>query len=194
MENLVLAGHSMGASTTIMAAKRLPAGVAKVAISQHQGICGPFGPPPWPSTWMPADFKEAAGKMPLILTTATNDTAFWPAPHTAQHELGCFQKSTDNGAVSSTIAVQFSAAACEDDGTGGRYDRKWSTGGHDCPMRLRSVETGWVLIAAKLYAQLGGDATSECHQMLWGEKAGSLRKDPDVEKSFVNPPSNFSVP
>lgn len=33
LENVVIGGHSMGASCTIKAAKRLPAGTAKVAIS-----------------------------------------------------------------------------------------------------------------------------------------------------------------
>lgn len=33
LENVIIAGHSMGASCTIKAAKRLPAGTAKLAIS-----------------------------------------------------------------------------------------------------------------------------------------------------------------
>merc|ERR1712187_693967 len=46
IENIMLAGHSMGATSTIMAAKRLPAGKIKAAYAQHPGLCGPFGPPP----------------------------------------------------------------------------------------------------------------------------------------------------
>lgn len=179
----------MGASSTIMAAKRLPAGTAKAAVSQHPGICGPFGPPPWPSTWMPSDFTTATAKMPVLLTTATNDGAFWPAPHTAEHELGCFHKATDDSASkASTAFAQFNATACADDGKGGRYDRKWSNGGHDCPMKEHSVETVWVLVAAKLYAQLDGDASSQCHAMLWGSQPNSLQKDPAVEKYVINAP------
>eukprot|EP00927_Polykrikos_kofoidii_P050774 TRINITY_DN44649_c0_g1_i1.p1 TRINITY_DN44649_c0_g1~~TRINITY_DN44649_c0_g1_i1.p1 ORF type:complete len:365 (+),score=27.93 TRINITY_DN44649_c0_g1_i1:24-1097(+) len=191
--NLVLAGHSMGASTTIMAAKRLPVGTAKVAIAQHPGVCGPFGPPPWPSTWMPSDFEKVSGKMPIILTTATNDGAFWPAPYTAPHELGCFHKSTDASATKAATAfIQFSEQACVDDGTGGRYDRKWSTGGHDCPMKV-SVETPWVLVAAKLYGQFDGESQSQCYRMLWGSGASSLQHDLAIEKFVVNPPGSQSL-
>jgi len=195
LKNLVLAGHSMGASSTIMAAKKLDAGTAKVAIAQHPGICGPWGPPPCLgpgilcSTWMPKDLEEVTAKLPFLLTTATNDGAFWPEPHTAEHELGCFHKSTDNSKTKdSTAFAQFSAAACADDGKGGRYDRKWSDGGHDCPMNHESVETPWVLVAAKLYAQVGGETSSKCHAMLWGTEAGSLQKDPALEKSVINTP------
>merc|ERR1711976_16819 len=74
LKNLVLAGHSMGASSTIMAAKKLPAGTAKAAVAQHPGLCGPFGPPPCLgpgilcNTWMPADFEEVSSKLPVLLT------------------------------------------------------------------------------------------------------------------------------
>lgn len=190
LENLVLAGHSMGATSTIMAAAKLPPGTSKVAVAQHPGICGPWGPPPCLgpgkllcSTWMPSDFKTASSKMPVLLTTATNDAAFWPAPHTAEHELGCYEKSTTSEAY--TAFVQFSADACADDGTGGRYDRKWSTGGHDCPMRKVSPETQWVLVAAKLYAQLGGSSSSECYALLWGEDS-VMKKDAAVEKVMID--------
>jgi len=199
LKNLVLAGHSMGATTTIMAAQKLPAGTAKVAIAQHPGICGPFGPPPCLgpgplcNTWMPSDFRDVSAKMPVLLTTATNDGAFWPAPHTAEHELGCFHESTDasdkSAKAASTAFAQFSATVCADDGTGGRYDRKWSNGGHDCPMLPHSPETTWVLVAAKLYAQLAGDPASTCHKMLWGNQSSSLQKDPAVEKFVINSPS-----
>jgi hypothetical protein len=195
LQNLMLAGHSMGASSTIMAAKRLPEGTAtvtpKVAVSQHPGLCGPFGPPPCLgpgplcNTWMPADFTTASQKIPLLLTTATNDGAFWPAPHTAPHEYGCYNKSV-GGPSKGTAFTQFSASACSDDGTGGRYDRHWSTGGHDCPMKVHSVETQWVLVAAKLYAQLDGDTSSHCHAMLWGSAKGSMSQDPAVEHHKLN--------
>lgn len=191
LKNMILVGHSMGASSTIMAAKRLPAGTAKAAVSQHPGICGPFGPPPWPSTWMPADFEAASAKMPVILTTATNDAAFWPQPHTAEHELGCFHKATDGSASkSSTAFAQFNATACAEDGQGGRYDRKWPNAGHDCPMKKDSVETVWVLVASKLYTQLGGDPSSNCHAMLWGKGGDSIQKDPSVEKFVINEPTS----
>merc|ERR1712014_184524 len=90
----------------------------------------------------------------------------------------------------STAFAQFSAVACTDDGKGGRYDRKWPDGGHDCPMNQPSVETQWVLVAAKLYAQIGGVASSKCYAMLWGQGIESLQKDPAVEKAVINAPSS----
>jgi len=189
LERLMLVGHSMGASSTIMAAKKLPKGVAKAAVAQHPGVCGPYGPPPCIpgscNTWMPADFKEASRSMPIVLTTATNDGAFWPAPYTAPHEYGCYNQSLDASSKGTAFA-QFSAKVCQDDGTGGRYDRHWSTGGHDCPMRVVSPETEWVLVAAKLYAHLGGDTASQCHKMLWGTDSDSLQKDTALEKFKIN--------
>ena len=74
--NIAVAGHSMGATCSIMAGVRLPAGTAKVLITQHPGICGPFGPPPWPSTWLKSDLGKANQKLPILFTTATNDGAF----------------------------------------------------------------------------------------------------------------------
>jgi len=191
LENLILAGHSMGASSTIMASKKLPAGTVKATIAQHPGICGPFGPPPCLgpgalcNTWMPQDFKDVSRDHPMVLTTATNDGAFWPAPYTAEHEYGCYNQSLDS-ATKGTIFAQWSADVCQDDGTGGRFGRKWSTGGHDCPMRVHSVETPWVLAAAKLYGQLGGDSSSSCHAMLWGVGPDSLSKFKGAEHFEIN--------
>lgn len=198
LQNLALVGHSMGATSTLMAASKLPAGTAKVAISQHPGICGPYGPPPCLpgacNTWMPKDLEKVSSMMPFLLTSATNDGAFWPAPYTAEHELGCFHESTDKSSTKdSTAYMQFSEAACTDDGKGGRYNRKWSNGGHDCPMKNPTPETPWVLTAVKLYTQLGGSTSSKCHDMLWGSGADSLQKDPAVEKSVINAPSSAAA-
>lgn len=197
--NIVLVGHSMGASSTILATHKLDAGSVKMAYAQHPGICGPFGPPPCLgpgplcNTWMPEDFKDASSKVPMVLSTATNDGAFWPAPQTAEHELGCFHKSTDGVQAQGTAFVQFSEAACQDDGQGGRDGRTWSNGGHDCPMKGNSVETPWVLVAAKLYGQLGGDANSRCHTMLWGDGEDSIRNDGAAEQCVVNGPQSATV-
>ena len=43
---------------------------------------------------MQADLAALVKDVPVFFTTATNDAAFWPAPETAKHELGCF-----NGAL-----------------------------------------------------------------------------------------------
>merc|ERR1712137_68446 len=194
LANIVLVGHSMGGTATIMTAQKLPVGSVKLAYAQHPGVCGPWGPPPcigptwlpgFCNTWMPSDLKDVASKMPVVISTATNDNAFWPAPATAQHEFGCFNSST-NGS-DGTAFVQFSTAVCMDDGKGGRYNRKWSNGGHDCPMKDDSPETPWVIVAAKLYAQLDGDASSKCYAMLWGADDDSLRKDPAAKAVVVYP-------
>mmetsp|Transcript_1019 Transcript_1019/g.3457 ORF Transcript_1019/g.3457 Transcript_1019/m.3457 type:complete len:346 (-) Transcript_1019:185-1222(-) len=199
LANIVLAGHSMGASSTIMAAAKLPAGTAKLAFAQHPGLCGPLGPPPCLvhggplcSTWLDVDFRAAAAKLPLIMTTASNDQAFDVlGSKTPAKELKCFQKSTAGAgpAKGGTVFAKFSAEACQDDGRGGRAGRSWSNGGHDCPMKGASPETTWVLVAAKLYAQLGGDATSQCHARLWGQGRGSLPQDAAIDQHIVNAPS-----
>lgn len=202
--NIILAGHSMGATSTIMASTLLPSehglGKVKACLAQHPGICGPFGPPPCVGpvceTWMPSDLAHITARMPVLLTTATNDGAFWPAPYTAEHEEGCFNKSTAGSlAMSSqgTVFAQFSAAVCQDDGKGGRYNRKWSDGGHDCPMGEASPETQWVLIAAKLYAQFDGSASSACHAKLWGPGAAADMSKGGIEKHITNPSTNKSV-
>jgi len=195
LQNVILAGHSMGATSTIMASLTVS---AKACLAQHPGICGPFGPPPCLgpgpllcNTWMPSDFETVSSKMPVLLTTATNDGAFWPAPHTAEHELGCFQKST-KGLSKGTVFAQFSSAVCQDDGQGGRYNRTWSDGGHDCPMGEESPETQWVLTAAKLYAQFDASTTSACYSRLWGPDAAAAMSKAGIEKHIINP-SNSTV-
>ena len=59
--NIIIAGHSMGATCSIMAGQRLAPGSVKLLITQHPGICGPFGPPPWPATWLPSDLVRPIG-------------------------------------------------------------------------------------------------------------------------------------
>ena len=171
--NIIVAGHSMGATCAIMAGKRLsnpenkvidPASI-KGIVTQHPGICGPFGPPPWPNTWLMSDLATLNAKFPVLFTTATNDAAFWPSPLTAKHELGCF-----NGALESRNAtdapaafVDFSTNACQNDGARPPFD----DGGHNCPFK-NGVETPWVLTFAKLYGQQGGRKTSKCWKMVYG--------------------------
>jgi dienelactone hydrolase len=201
--NIVLAGHSMGASSTIMAAANLPAGTAKLAYAQHPGLCGPIGPPPCIIhgsalcyTWLDVDFQAVSSKMPIIMHTAANDKAF-DIPlitKTPKKELECFHTATDNSdSKDSTIFARFSEDVCQDDGQGGRDGRTWSNGGHDCPMLNNSPETAWVLTAAKLYAQLDGDVNSHCHAMLWGNGQDSLQQDSAVDEKIVNVPSLANV-
>ena len=63
---------------------------------------------------MQNDLKDVSKRHPVLFTTATNDSAFWPKPLTAKHEEGCFNGSIDEG--STAIFAQFSADACNDDG------------------------------------------------------------------------------
>lgn len=195
MTRIISAGHSMGATCAIEAGRRLTeAGTPLVAvITQHPGICGPFGPPPWPSTWLKSELKYLADHVPLIFTTATNDGAFWPAPHTAEHELGCFNGAELNGTTSAFI--QFTADACKEDGN----RKPFPDGGHNCPSKRSEQggpETPWVLTAAKLYAHMDGSASSACAARLWGSGAGSIAKDAAVEKliRFQRPGATSGAP
>lgn len=177
MDNVISAGHSMGATCSIMAAKRLAKSGEKLraVITQHPGICGPFGPPPWPSTWLEGELRYVAEHFPVIFTTATNDAAFWPAPLTAKHEMGCFEGAKLNGTTAAF--VQFSASACAEDGKSAPF----KDGGHNCPFKP-TPETPWILTALKLYAQQDGLTTSQCSKLLWGDGPGSMGRDTNVEK------------
>jgi len=188
MSNIVLAGHSMGATCSIMASHRaptdarVPKGSVKLTVTQHPGICGPFGPPPWPSTWLESDLGQVVTDFPTIFTTATNDGAFWPAPLTAKHELGCFN-GTFKALNSSkpTAFIQFSKAACPKTGEVPPFDDS----GHDCPFKS-GVETPWVLTAMKLYTQQKGNMQSQCAKMLYGDQDGSLAQDAHVDQFFIH--------
>lgn len=181
LHNIISAGHSMGGTCSIMAGRRSDAGVLKAVVTQHPGICGPFGPPPWPATWMESDLAALSEKTPLLFTTATNDGAFWPKPYTAEHELGCFTNSKVHGPAA---FAQFSAGACAEDHASSPFTDE----GHNCPFKP-SVETPWVLRFAKLYAQLGGRADSRCHELIWGSSEGSLRSSHSVEHSVIVAPT-----
>ena len=181
----------MGATCSIMAGSRLAksGGNLKLVVAQHPGICGPFGPPPYPSTWMKSDLKTVAAHFPLIFTTATNDGAFWPQPYTAEHELGCFNGANLNGTTSAFI--QFNAASCDED-----KDRSpYPDGGHNCPLKKypNTPETPWVLVAMKLYTHMGGSSDSNCADLLWGNGATSLAADSNLDRLVRNHPGRISA-
>ena len=171
---VAVAGHSMGATCAIAAGAAGAPGSYRVVVAQHPGICGPFGPPPWPATWMPGDMADLTAKFPLLMTTATNDGAFLPAPYTAPHEHGCY----DKGANGTAAFVQFSEAACAEDGA---REPLVDDGGHDCPMKIGVPESPWVLVALKLYLLNDGDPKSTCHALLYGNETTSLRNAPDAD-------------
>ena len=190
--NIVIAGHSMGATCSIMASKTLVDDPAvKLTITQHPGICGPFGPPPDPDTWNPPDMAAVAAAHPVLMTTATNDGAFWPAPLTAKHEHGCFEKVPPmvNESENKGMAfVQFSAAACAEDGA---REPVVKDGGHMCPAKTARggwPENVWLLAAIKLYTQQGGSKESKCFGMLWGNSTDSLRNSNTTDLTDVRPP------
>jgi len=180
MNNIISAGHSMGATCSIMAGSRIAkeGRTLKLVVAQHPGICGPFGPPPSPDTWMESDLKTVADKFPILFTTATNDSAFWPQPYTAEHELGCFNGAKLNS--SKSIFVQFNAASCSEDNDRSPY----LDSGHNCPLKYFSTnpESPWVLTTMKLYTHMGGSMVSNCADLLWGKGAKSLSTDSNVEK------------
>jgi hypothetical protein len=184
MQNIVLAGHSMGATDSIEASHRYDGdGKVVLTVTQHPGLCGPLGPPPSPDTWMPKDMSDILTKHPLLMTTARNDGAFLPAPLTANHEYSCYQSAIEKDKSKHMAAfVEFSEEACAEDG-----DRQpiAKDGGHMCPCKFKNgggPETPWVLTAAKLYAQKGGSDTSECYRMLWGDSYDSLQNSETVER------------
>jgi dienelactone hydrolase len=177
--NIAIAGHSMGATCSIAASHTLVDDPSiKLTIAQHPGVCGPFGPPPLPATWMPADMAAVASAHPVLMTTATNDGAFWPAPQTAKHEHGCFDQVVPKVKGGKGMAfVEFTSDACAEDGA-----RKplVTDGGHDCPMKIPRggwPENPWLLTAIKLYTQQGGSSESKCYDLLWGNSLTSLRND-----------------
>ena len=129
------------------------------------------GPPPDPATWDKKQLTEVQAKFPILFTTATNDGAFWPAPYTAQHELGCFNGGTVNTTKPARF-IQFNAVACNKDHSHPPFD----SSGHDCPFKS-GVETPWVLTMMKFYAQQEGSASSSCNKML-----SSIVEDSHVEK------------
>ncbi|GMH47667.1 hypothetical protein TL16_g00117 [Triparma laevis f. inornata] len=172
---IIIAGHSMGATCSINAANTLRDEGIVLDIAMHPGICGPFGPPPCPSCWKSATLLSVAEAMPVVFTTATNDGAFWPAPHTAEHEYGCFKKSVgdienkNEVNIKNAAFIQFNAQVCEQDG---EREPVVKDGGHNCPMKRIGggyPEFSAVLTAAKLYGHLDGDQDSQCYEQLYGE-------------------------
>lgn len=153
----------------------------KLTVTQHPGVCGPTGPPPLPATWMPETLKELAEKHPVFFTTATNDGAFWPAPETAKHELGCWEKAMKGSDIAVSIFAQWSEAACVED----HARDPFPDGGHNCPMKIPNggePEMPWALVAMKLYAMHGGSQDSKCHELLWGNNADSLKNSTWADK------------
>lgn len=210
VNNIVLGGHSMGASTAIMAAAKLQeagtAGAIKFVFSLHPGLCGPIGPPPCLqhggplcSTWLDIDVDLLLQSTPFLLTTATNDGAFRPAPNTAAEELACFTGGMNLSSTTSTDAVfaQFTEESC----LGGLGEEN----GHCCPLGddWEYTLTGsnpdpqwpWVIRAMRLYAQQGGNLNTECADLYLGNGGQSLSESRDIERSVFRvlqyPPAGF---
>lgn len=193
-DNVIINGHSMGATCAIEAGKTVTSrpnnGGVKAVITQHPGICGPFGPPPLPATWMPNDLATVNKHLPFIMTTATNDGAFWPAPATAKHEWGCFNRTMAKltPVPNANLFIQFSTAACTED----KKRLPFKDAGHDCPFKI-DVETPWVTTAIKLYAHHNGSTHTRCSSMLYGNASspGTVLSDKNVEHAIVNSPPSL---
>jgi len=201
VNSIVLGGHSMGASTAIMAAAKLQeagtAGAIKFVFSLHPGLCGPIGPPPCLqhggplcSTWLDIDIDLVLQSTPFLLTTATNDGAFRPAPNTAEEELACFTGGIDLSSNTSTAAVfaQFTEESC----LGGLGEEN----GHCCPLGdWEDPQWPWVLRAMRLYAHQGGSLKTLCADVYLGNSAQSLRESRDIERTVFRvlqyPPAGF---
>ena len=178
-----LSFHSFtrGATCSINASHKLKDNKnIKLTATLHPGICGPFGPPPCPSCWTTETLEEVASARPLLFTTATNDGAFWPAPHTAEHEYGCYLKSVgesdDTGNLHPLAFVQFNADVCAEDGN---REPLIEDSGHMCVSKNVvdgvAPEFEWLIKAVKLFGQLGGDEKSVCYSMIYGEESNSLK-------------------
>jgi hypothetical protein len=141
---------------------------------------------------MPSDLAEVMEKNPVLFTTAHNDGAFWPAPYTAEHEHGCYEKTL--AALDKTKDVkphsflQFTAAACAEDN-----DRKpFPDGGHNCPMKKLDggrPENPWVLNAMKLYTHMEGSEDSMCYKIMYGNETTSMRNSKDIEIHDIHVPA-----
>jgi len=135
---------------------------------------------------MPSDLREVMEKNPVLFTTATNDGAFWPAPLTAKHEFGCYEKTIEGLSedAKAHAFVQFSESACFED-----HDRSpFPDGGHNCPMKKLDggfPENPWVLTAAKLYTHMNGSEDSVCYNMMFGNETFSLQNSVSVEKHDI---------
>lgn len=186
MSSVVVSGHSMGATCSIEAATTLASlddKRVKLVVAQHPGLCGPFGPPPWPSTWLPKGFASMNAKYPVLMTTATNDNAFLPAPTTALHETQCYNATIALATVDTktSIFVEYSDKACQNDHARDPFDDS----GHNCAFKT-TTETPWMTTAIKYYAHLGANPASKCHEMLFGQNSTSFLNDANVQNLMIN--------
>lgn len=190
LQRIAIAGHSMGGNNVIKAGYQLATGAVvaniRVMVAQHPYLCGPFGPPPSPITWSEKQLHAISEKYPMLYTTATNDGAFWPAPGTANHEMGCFNGSKLEGPAA---FMQFTAEACKET----NKSQPWAEEGHDCSFKP-NVDTPWVVRILKLYAQQDGDLKSQCASLLWNNGASGPKGDPNVDKAIIlNIPTSLTI-
>lgn len=166
VKNVAVAGHSMGSGEVIRVGQNLSSGAVKFLAVQH-----PFE--------IVMQGLAEANKFPMLITTSTNDEAFFPAPKTAAGVIEAFNNANLTGPAA---ALQFSAAACPET----NKSMPWTESGHDCSFKP-NVETPWVLRGLKLYAQLDGAASSRCAAMMWGSGPGGASKDPNMDKAVILP-------
>jgi dienelactone hydrolase len=185
-ENVVYAGHSMGATCSIKGSfSQIEDETIKLSVALHPGICGPLGPPPSPITWDKEQLATVALSHPVLVTTAENDSAF--GDDTPQNETSCFEGSMHPDATA--IFVNWKAEMCLNDDA---MEPIINDSGHNCPTKILDggkPENPWMLVAMKLYAQHDGDKSTRCHEYLWGTSESSLQTSPWVAHSelFAGP-------
>lgn len=198
LTNAALVGHSMGGEDVFIAAAHLPNGTAKVLIGQHPGLCGPFGPPPYPYTYDRAEMVNATRKVQATyLTTSANDRAFRGPKLTPSVEKKCWAEGEGKG-----LFISFSAGVCssypsEEAATKVKVAAVGvghmcacsavASGSTDASALARetkgqwvSPEAKWVLGALKLHLQHGFDQSSPCYDLLWGNSSTSLSNSADA--------------
>eukprot|EP00966_Prymnesium_polylepis_P019105 440080-Prymnesium_polylepis.1 len=197
LSSAAMIGHSMGGEDVFKAAAKLPNGTAKVLIGQHPGLCGPFGPPPYPDTYSKAEMVNASLKVEAsYLTTAANDRAF-RLGLTPGAEKACWAEGKGKG-----LFVSFAESVCSSfpaEGAAAKLKVAAVGSGHMCACcavaKNRTVaespsaprDHGWkspelkyVLAALKLHLQDGFSSASPCYELLWGNSSTSLSRSTDA--------------
>lgn len=188
--NVVIGGHSMGANGALMATHRWvvskstcgdvlnPTVSVKAMIAHHPGICGPWGPPPWPYCWSKQNLGDImlAG-VPVLMLTAANDVAF-RGTSTALRQYEGFEGGLEMASTSKVRNagfVELRAEVCSEDG---KRRPMFDDGGHNCPLKLpvHNPETPWALRFAKLFTQLSGATNTRCYQWIFLEDHDVVRK------------------
>jgi len=196
MNNVGIAGHSMGGEDAIRAGAgiRVPKGAVpfssgqvKVTIAQHPSLC--TFPPPYPYTIDKAEINAASKNSPLVLFTAENDRAF--LPWTPSTEYKCWQAATGKAlfvSVKKTVCEAYPPCGSMTNASGCSLKTAAVGTGHFCALDAPGLDTWtspelkWVTTALRLYLQHNDASASVCKSILWGNGQDSLRMDANMAK------------